>query len=392
MAARDCSAPIVTPAGPLRILHLITRLPVGGAERLVVEICTHLDRASFKPMVCCIQERGPLAAELERHAIPVLCLGRMQTRRLDWRAVRDLARLFRHEQIDLVQSHLYHANLYGRLAGLLAKVPVLATVHNTYTRPKLHRRLLNRFLAARSPAVIAVSDEIRRDLMRYDRVPQEKIVTVHNGIDVERVQPPLSRHAARKRLSIEDDMFAIGCVARLEEQKGHRDLIRALSMLMQREGGSRKPQLLLVGDGRLRAQLERDAAEHGVAHAVRFLGTRSDVPEILRALDVYAAASLWEGLSLALLEAMAAGLPVVATDVGGVSAVLGEDQYGLRVRPGDPAALARALSELMHDAERRLLLGRRAVARVTGSFSVQATVARLGALYLEHVRPAALDT
>jgi glycosyltransferase involved in cell wall biosynthesis len=134
----------------LRILHLITRLPVGGAERLIVDLVQRLDRAQFEPLVCCLQERGPLAAEVEAAGIPLFCLYRMRSKRFDVGAVHELAVLLRRERVDLMQSHLYHANLYGRLAGWRARVPVIATVHNSYTRPKLHRRLINRLLVRMS--------------------------------------------------------------------------------------------------------------------------------------------------------------------------------------------------------------------------------------------------
>jgi L-malate glycosyltransferase len=353
-------------------------MPVGGAERLIAEVVRGLDRRRYDPMVCCIQARGELAAEIEQAGIPVFCLERMKSKRFDWGAVRDLANLLRRERIDLVHTHLYHANLYGRLAAWRAGVPAIATVHNTYTRPKLHRRLINRLLSRASSRVIAVSEDIRRDLIRYDGVRPDKILTITNAIDIARIETPISRQEARQRLGIPDHVLAIGCVARLEEQKGHRFLLEALTVLK-----GIPLRVFFVGDGRLRQTLEEQAVSLGVAQSTTFLGTRQDVPEILKALDVYVMPSLWEGLSIAMLEAMAAALPVVISDVGGVSQVVGNDEYGIRVPPGNAAELARAIRSLCAEPQRRAALGARAKQRVLENFSLDAMLRELTKVYEE---------
>jgi glycosyltransferase involved in cell wall biosynthesis len=367
----------------LRVLHLITRLPVGGAERLLVDVARGLDPQRFTSVVCCIQERGELAAELEACGIAVHCLERMRTKRFDWRAIGDLGSLMREQRIDVVHSHLYHANLYGRLAARRARVPAVATVHNTYAKRKLHRELLNRWLAHISARVIAVSENVRSDLIRYDGIPAQKITVIHNGIDVGRVQTPLTRGEARERLGLAADTIVLGCVARLEEQKGHRFLLEALAQLNEPARGAARFRVVLVGDGRLRAQLEERAAGLGVAAWTMFLGTRHDVPDILKALDICVMPSLWEGLSVAMLEAMAAGLPLVISDVSGVSQVVGDNEYGLKVPAGDAAELARAIARLADAPERRAALGAAARRRVRAKFSAQAMLAELARLYEE---------
>jgi glycosyltransferase involved in cell wall biosynthesis len=367
----------------LRILHVITRLPVGGAERLLVDIARGLDGRRFTSIVCCIQDRGELAAELEAAGIAVFCLERMRGKRFDWRAIGELARLMREQRIDLVHSHLYHANLYARLAARRARVPAIATVHNTYVKSKLHRELLNRWLARGSAKVIAVSEDVRKDLLAHDRIPADKIAVIHNGIDVSRVDTPLSRAEARERLGLAGDVIALGCVARLEEQKGHRFLLEALALLNDPRRGPARFRAVLVGDGRLRAELEQRAAALGVRDSATFLGTRRDVAEILRALDICVMPSLWEGLSVAMLEAMAAGLPLVTSDVSGASQVVGDNEYGLKVPAADAAALAGAIAGLADAPERRRALGAAARERVLQHFSARAMLAELSRLYEE---------
>jgi len=357
-----------------RILHLITRLPIGGAERLLVDVVRRLDPARFDSVVCCIQDKGALADELEGAGFTVHNLDRMQSKRFDWRAVRDLARLIRSERIALVHSHLYHANLYGRIAAWLAGVPAVATVHNVYTRSKLHRRLLNRFLSRRSARVIAVSGEVRDDLVGRDGIDPRRVATIHNGIDLGRVESALTREQARARLGIPENAIAIGCIGRLEEQKGHRFLLEACARLAD-------IRLLVAGDGRLRQDLESQAAALGIASRTAFLGARSDVADILRALDISVMPSLWEGLSIAMLEAMAAGLPLVISDVSGVAQAFGEEDCGIRVPPRDVAALARAIQDLAQSPERRRKLGEAGRRRVRAEFDIEVMIRRLTAVY-----------
>lgn len=364
-----------------RILHLITRLPVGGAENVLVDIVRRLNPARYESLVCCIQAKGELSGEIEKLGVPLRCLGRMRSKRFDWRAVRDLIRLVREERIAIVHSHLYHANLYGRIAAYLAGVPAVAHVHNVYGQPKLHRRLLNRLLARATARVIAVSDEIREDLIRHDAIDAPKISVIHNAIDLRRVDTELSREQARARLGVSEEQLLIGCVGRLEQQKGHRFLLEACSLL--KDDGDLWPRLrvIVAGDGRLREELEKQAEALGLASSVRFLGTRHDVPEILRALDLYVMPSLWEGLSIAMLEAMAAGLPIIISDVSGAARALGDDEHGIRVPPGDAAALARALWSLAREPGRRLALGASARRRVQENFSIDAMMSQLASIY-----------
>lgn len=348
---------------------------------MLVDIVRRLDPARYESVVCCIQAKGELAADIESMGVRLICLDRMQSRRFDWAAIRDLARLMRTEHVSLVHSHLYHANLYGRIAAFLAGVPAVATVHNVYTRTKLHRRLLNRLLSRGSARIIAVSEAIRDDLVAQDGIAPRKVAVIHNGIDVRRVETSLTRGEARAALGIGDDELAIGCVGRLEEQKGHRFLLEACAELRNDPGLMHRLRLLLVGDGRLRGDLERQASALALTSSVSFLGTRQDVPEILRALDIYAMPSLWEGLSIAMLEAMAAGLPVVISDVSGVAQAVGKNEYGVRVPPGDDAALAQAIRSLAGEPARRRALGASARERVKAEFSIEAMMTQLSSVY-----------
>lgn len=366
----------------IRVLHLITRLPVGGAERLIVGILRNLDPQHIDSLVCCIQDRGELADEVEALGIPVVSLGLMQKHGHDRAVVPALVELMREHKIDVLHSHLYHANLYGRLAARRLGVPCIASVHNTYSKPRWLRHLLNRFLAGRTYRITAGSAEVRRDILRHDRVPAEKVVLLPNAIDLARAESKLTPAEARQRLGCATDDRVIGTVGRLEEQKGQRHLLDAFALLRAAPGFSGVGlKLLIVGDGRLRDSLRAQAEALGIADACLFPGTIGELGDVYRGIDIFVMPSLWEGLSLAMLEAMAAGLPMVATAVGGAREVLGEDRYGKVVPPGDAAALAAAIRTLLENPARCRELATVGADRVREHYSVAALARQLTSLY-----------
>lgn len=373
----------------LRVLHLITTMPVGGAESLILTTIRELDSQAFTSVICCIQDKGPLGEETERQGIPVVALGRMQRKGFDRRVVGDLVSRIRRERIDVIHCHLHHAALYGRLAARRARIPSVVTVHNVYAKPKWHRRLLNRWLAKSTARVVAVSAAVGEDVLRYDRIDPERLMVIPNGIDLARAQSALTKEEARQRLGLPPDAQVIGCVGRLEAQKGHRFLLEALAALRTCPRGlahpAGNPYPLIVGDGGELGALRQSVAELGLDDRVRLLGTRRDIADILRALDLFVLPSLWEGLPLALLEAMAAGVPVIASQVGGVGEVLEGGECGVALPAGDIAALSAAIGDLLSDTERRCALGQRGAERVKQRYSAQAMVARLADIYATSV-------
>lgn len=328
-----------------RILHVIATMPVGGAENVLLTTLRRLDPQQYQSVVCCIQDKGVLGAEVEKLGIKLIELHKLQKGGWDSSIISDLVSVIQDEKIDLVHGHLYHANLYARFAAKQAEVPSVITVHNTYAKRKWHRQLLNWYLARVTAKIIAVSDSIRDDVIRFDRVAPEKVVTILNGIDTERSQSQLGKGEARERLQLPVSAKVLVTIGRLVEQKGHTILLQALQQLRQQ--GGEEIYAVLVGDGPWRQRLQGQAQALGLEQNIRFLGTRTDIGDILRAADLYVMPSLWEGLGLALLEGMAAGLPVLASRVGGMVEVLGEGQYGYLVPANDVNALAGQLAELL---------------------------------------------
>jgi L-malate glycosyltransferase len=361
-----------------RILHLFVTLPVGGAENLLLSIVRRLDHERFASFVCCIGMRGVVGEQLAAMNIPVVELRLMEKGGIDRRVAPALVELIRREGIDLVHSHLYHANLYGRLAARKAGVPAVISIHNVYGRPKLHRRIINWYLARHTAAIIVGSEDIRRDVERYDHVPASRIQVIPNSVDLTRSVSTLSRSEARARLGLAEQDLVIGTIGRLEKQKGHRYLIEALALL---RGRGLQARVLLAGEGRERAALEALVASLGLGEQVMLLGTRSDLGDLFRAMDIFVMPSLWEGLSLVMLSAMAAGLPVVATAVGGVSQVFCNDKYGFTVPAGNVAALADKIAECLPNLPAARVKGMKAAQHVRDNYSDEVMVRRVEAVY-----------
>lgn len=367
-------------SGPVRLLYLIVTLPVGGAEEHLLSLVRNLDHERFSPLVCCIGKSGPIGKEIENTGGRVIELGKLERGGYDGKIVSLLVDTIRRERVGLIHSHLYHANFYGRLAASRAGVPVVCSIHNTYVRPKAHRRIINWWLARRTPVIIAGSEAIKNDILRYDGVPSGTVRVIPYGVDVEKFDIPLSRNEARKKLGFSADRFLVGTVGRLEEQKGQSYLVEAAAML-RREGLN--ISLLLIGSGREEKRLRDLVAREGIAEEVLFLGTRRDLPDLFRAMDVFVLSSLWEGLPLALLSAMASGVPVVATPVGGIPEVIRDGVNGFLVPPADAGALAAALRRVREDPGRASTFGEAGAETVRSGYSHRGNAQNVMEIYDE---------
>lgn len=366
-------------AAAIRVLHVISGLTTGGAERLVVSAVTGLPAPEFEHAVCCLALRGRLADDAERAGAPVWCIGAFPGIRHPlafWRLVR----VIRSFKPRIVHTHLQSANLYGRLAARIARVPVIvATEHNVYTTKARRYVAAERWLARRTQALVAVSAEVRRLLAAQLRLAPESIHLIHNGVPL-RAPAPDRVAAYRRRLSRDADDFVVGCVASLTPKKGHEFLLRAVALL---NGRGRRCTLALAGDGPQRAALASLVAELPLTDRVIFLDDVPDVASLLAAVDAFVLPSIVEGLPLALLEAMLAGTAVVATRVGGVPEAVTDGVNGLLVDPRSPAQLADAIERLMASAPLRATLGANARATVQRGFTESRYVDTLAALYRE---------
>ncbi len=362
---------------PLRIARVIGSLnPGGGIQLHLLRTLQRFDPARFEFRVVCVQGEGKLSSRYREAGFPPTVLG--TSGKLSPIAIWRLARFFRRERIDIAHSHAYRSNTSSRIAAALAGVPVvIAQEHNTASGTTCCRWVLNHLLARRSDCLVAVSRAVADSHSSFERIPRDKFEVIYNGIVVADYEAPVDRLAKRVELGIEPNAPVIGIVSRLVPRKNHDVLLRAAPSVL-----AARPDAVFVvaGAGTRMGVLRRLAATLGIEPAVRFLGHRDDVPAILATLDVFAFPSDREGLGNVVLEAMAAGVPVVAADADGpVLEIVKHGVNGLMVPTGDPEALARGILEaLQPETAGRLRAGSRARAR---DFAIEKTVRAYEALY-----------
>ncbi|MEO5625609.1 MAG: glycosyltransferase [Dokdonella sp.] len=363
----------------MKITHVVENLNRGGLERVVIDLA-HAQRASGdEPRVVCLFEPGTLAHELTAQGIEVVACHKGGG--FDFAALRRLRRTLAADAGEAaVHTHNLIAHDYAALALIgLSRKRLINTRHGMGGTPVARLRGALYQLSMRwTDHVVAVCEAARRNLVEREGLPAAKVVSVPNGIQVDTFTP--ASDDARRRLAESEGLPAttrlIGFVGRLNWAKDLPSMLRAFARLQQRRPDT---ALILVGDGALRAELTELAASEGIADHVRFLGDRSDVRELLQAFDVFAMSSVSEGYSIALLEACATALPIVATAVGGNAEIAVDGVNGRIVRAREPAAFADALESVLADPARAVAMGHRG----RDWALEQATIARMQARYGE---------
>ena len=369
---------------PLRVVVVIDDLRIAGAQRVIVQEARalHPERVAFH-VVALAERSGPsFVPDLAARSVRVsYAPGRGL---LDPSRIGNLARLLRGLRPDLVHTHLTYANVAGSIAARLAHRRSIASLHNVDVNQPKHPAA-KRWLEAcalrwAADRVIVVAEGGRRLTARNYHLPAGRLVALPNGLDPASVRLPdgYDRSAARRALGVEPDQPLISVVARLDPSKGHDVLLRAAAALRSRHGRAR---YLLVGAGPAASTLRRHVERLGLSDQVVFLGVREDVPAILAASDLFVLPSRNEGLSQALLEAMALGLPVVATEVGGTADAVRSERTGWLVPPGDWRALADAIDAALSRPSTAKAYAEAARELVWREFSLALHVARLEALY-----------
>lgn len=369
----------------LRVAHVITGLELGGGGAVVLTIARALDRTRFDMDVFCILEGGAGEAELRSLGCGVTILERAwdyRRRLMPYSPVKtlELSRLLRAGRYDVVHTHLFPADVIGRIAGRIAGIPVsVKSLHNMGAWKKRRHLITDRLLAAWTDRVICCSDFQRSVAARQEKFADDAAVTIHHGVRLARFEPRIDRHAFVASLGLRTDRLTVGTVGRPIPEKGHRYLLDAMPQIVTAHPNV---QFLIVGDGTLRAELESRAAGLGLADRVRFVGARPDVPELLAAMDIFVFPSVSEGFGIAVVEAMASRLPVVASNVGPLPEIVIDGETGLLVRTADGNALAAAINRLIEDEQLRRRLARAGRASVEARFTDSHMVGTLENLYL----------
>lgn len=361
----------------------MSRLPVGGVERQLSAVLRNYDRQKIMPFVCSLSDRGEIGLEIQAMGIEVICLNNLG-HRFSIALVSDLIRIMKGKKIDVVRTHQYHANLYGRIAALLCGIPcIIPSIHNVYTRDrKIHRRILNNLLGRFSDAVIAVSEAVKDEVAAYDYIPGDRLRVIYNGVEEARFSGN-EGSAIRTEFNLPENAVIVGNVGRLTLQKGQQYLIEAVASI---KNDFPELRLLIVGDGPDRTALLCLAREKGVEERVIFTGSRHDVPNLLAAMDIFVFPSLWEGLPNALVEAMAAGKAIIATDIRPNREVLGSEEAGLFVTEKDSNSLASGISALIRNKPLARQLGSAAQARAFSRFTTTGTVHAYTTLFQDILR------
>jgi sugar transferase (PEP-CTERM/EpsH1 system associated) len=361
----------------LHVAHVVYWLRVAGLENGVVNLISRLHTRQ-KHTVLCIKDIGPLAERLPPD-VEIIDLSRL-IRRDRFFAVR-LAAVLRKLNPDIVHSRNWGC-MEAALAARLAGVPL--SIHAEHGRDAIdpqglnqRRRLIRKVLSPLVTRFVTVSDDLRRWLVDYVGIRPEKVLRIHNGVDVNRFSSG-GRDEGRSALGFASTDIVVGAVGRLDPVKDHATLLEAFARIPDRAPNWK---LVIIGEGALRPQLEARVARPDLDGRVHLIGERSDVPLLMKGLDLYVISSIAEGISNTLLEAMSTGLPVVATRTGGNPELVEEGTNAKLVAVGDTDALSAALSEYLRNSELRARDGRASRQRVLERFTLERMADEYNRLY-----------
>jgi glycosyltransferase involved in cell wall biosynthesis len=363
------------------IIFAIGSLEIGGAEKQLLELISHIHGPRYKCHVFTFQSEGALLDSIKCLGVPVYVgrLHRGDLSKAPWKilpAQWRLLRVIRGINFNIIHSFLPLVTFMGALAGRACRVPFVVTSRRALgTHQERYKVLRPLDLMANrlSHRVTVNSKAVWKDVVRRDHIDPRKLILIYNAVDPTPYESArLGREQIRQTLGLKPEEKAVIVIANLIPYKGHSDLLSAMALALREVQGMR---LLLVGEDRgIRCHLERQASDLGIFQAVRFLGRRSDIPDLLAAGDLSVLASHEEGFSNVILESMAAGLPVVATDVGGNGEAIVDGETGWLVPPKNPSALSARIVDLLNDPPRASRWGEKGRKRVKELFTVDKMV------------------
>lgn len=385
----------------IHVAHIIEALGPGGAERLLYTNIKHFDPEEIRSTVITVYPHATHWLEpIEALGVPVVCLNCNSPRDIP-KGIRTLRTWLFENKPDLIHSHLWAANMIGRIAGRLTKTPVISSVHNPdheadawadgadvglFKRRVV--RALDRWTAhAGNKRMIAVSRYVKESANRHLGISLDAIEVVYNPIDVDLIEtaPAVSRAELLRECGLPADSLILLNVARVSPQKGLLYALRALPAILERHPSAQLVSIGATTDPAWHAQLQREATELRVTNHFHLLGTRRDVIDFLRACDVFVFPSLYEGLGIALIEAMAAGCACVASSAGPIPEVITDGEDGILVPPRDAQAIASVVCRLLDDRHLRIRLGAAASKSALSRFQPQQSAATLTRIYRETV-------
>lgn len=362
------------------IAHVLHRMDRAGAEVLACDLSRKM-QSQYRFVFLCLDGEGALGKELKGEGFKVIELGRSPG--MDWKVARRIRRIVRSHKIDLLHTHQYTPFFYAALSRYLGSTPAIVfTEHGRHYPDERHpkRVLANRWLLKPGDRVTAVGRFVKQALIDNEGIAEARIEVIYNGIDPDTFSEPdpQARHKARALIEVGNEAPVVMQVARFHPVKDHGTAVRAFGRVVEAIPGA---TLCLIGDGSQQPKIEALVKKLGIRENVRFMGVRSDVNELLPGADVFMLSSLSEGVSVTLLEAMATGLAIAATKVGGNGEVVDDGVTGLLSPRGDDELLAQNLITLLSDSDKRSAFGRAGRERVLDLFTQQRMHRQYAELY-----------
>jgi len=363
---------------PIKIMHILDTLGTGGLEKGVVNITNQLNSNGFEISICCLKESGTFEKRLNP-GTKVFVMNKPPG--IDYTLPLRLAKLFRREKIMIVHTHDFGAYFYGAIGAKLAlNSKIIHGEHGDLvlsSGPRPKDIIIRRYLSHITDVIHTVSVDLKNNLVRMTEINPEKIVPILNGVELEKFKVSRNQNL-RKSLGIEPNDFVIGRVSRLVPEKNFELLIHVISEINK---VGIYPKVLFVGDGTSRSDLESLTKHYGLENQIIFLGDRSDVSDLLNVMDVFVLTSFSEGLSNSIMEAMASGLPVIATDVGGNSELVVHNETGFLFPSQDANSLIQRIIELAEDANKRHQMGMAGRKRMEDYFTLDRMIQNYENLY-----------
>jgi glycosyltransferase involved in cell wall biosynthesis len=381
-----------TTSKKIKLTHIICSLGYGGAERFLIDLIKNTDREKYEISVLCVIEGGQLVKELKLNGIKVFIIGKKT--KLGIFTIWKIYKYLKKEKIQIVHTHLFAGDTWGRIAAVLARTSVIiSTEHSVNFNEGIIKRLVKKFLSYFTDKIIAISKTVKENSQKRDWINPKKIEVIYNGINLEKFSTSAchSRSASKygRNLRNKNDIFKIhknitlGFVARLEKEKGAKYLIEALHLCNSRaclqycsncgqEGGNLK--LKILGDGTQRKNLETMSNRLGLKDKIEFLGFKNNPANFYQEIDILIIPSLWEGLSIVALEAMISGIPIIASNVGGLREIIKNDsayggsakdgKTGLLFEPGNSKNLAEKILWAIENSDKMNMMAQNAKIKV----------------------------
>ena len=359
------------------LMQLTYSLGVGGLETLLLSLLNKIDREQFNPIVCTLTESDGLTEEFEQNGIRVITLKKKHG--IDIGLIIKLARILKRERIHVLHTHNFGAWYYGVTAGKLAGVKVVNTEHSNVPENKILQVHGEKLMARASHSIICDSEAVASKMHDHQNIPKSKLKIILNGVDTELYKKGFDGSKLKESLNITPSESVIACIARLHPRKNHLGLLQAIRILRRY---TENFKLIIVGEGECEKELKDFSDLHGLSDHVLFLGNRRDIPELLSIVDIFVLNSYDEGLPIAILEAMATSIPVIATDVGGNGEIIGkDDKAGVLIPIDAPERLAKELHLLMSDELKIRRMGATARERVEEKASLDSMVKSYEEIY-----------